>query len=149
MTENAYVRPKSLYANILSIMAEIWVILCHEVWLLPSSVVWEPNVTQRVSCTHNILPRSRIKYVLCSFWNLAFCRILPCTLPLSLPTPLCFDFHCLWYNSTSWIAHNLNSFIAVEIHRPIASHWQTISQNVVSNTPLHVRDSNSQRQQWW
>jgi hypothetical protein len=30
MTENAYVRPKSLYANILSIIAEIWVILCHQ-----------------------------------------------------------------------------------------------------------------------
>ena len=37
----------------------------------------------------------------CSFWNLALCQILPCTLPLPLPTPLCFGFHCLWYNITS------------------------------------------------
>ena len=45
--------------------------------------------------------RARIKYVFCSFWNLALCQILPCTLPLPLPTPLCFGFHCLWYNITS------------------------------------------------
>jgi hypothetical protein len=31
------------------------------------------------------------------------------------------------------------------IHRPIASHRQSVSQNVVSSTPLHERDSNSQR----
>jgi hypothetical protein len=70
-------------------------------WLLPSPVVWQLNVTQRVSCTHIILSRSRIKYVFCSFWNLALCQILPCTLPIPLPTPLCFGFHCLWYNITS------------------------------------------------
>ena len=35
-----------------------------------------------------------------------------------------------------------------EIHRenqrPVASHWQTLSHNVVSNTPRHERGSNSQ-----
>jgi hypothetical protein len=29
-------------------------------------------------------------------------------------------------------------------HRPVASHWQTLSHNVVSSTPRHDRDSNSQ-----
>ena len=29
-------------------------------------------------------------------------------------------------------------------HRPVASHWQTVSNNVVWNTPHHSRDSNSQ-----
>ena len=33
-------------------------------------------------------------------------------------------------------------------HRPIASNWQTLSHNVVSSTPLHERDSNSQLY-WW
>ena len=31
-----------------------------------------------------------------------------------------------------------------ENHGPIASHWQTLSHNVVSSTPRHERDSNSQ-----
>jgi len=29
-------------------------------------------------------------------------------------------------------------------HRPVASHWQTLSHNVVSSTPCHKRDLNSQ-----
>jgi hypothetical protein len=31
-----------------------------------------------------------------------------------------------------------------ENHRPVASHWQTLSHNVISNTPRYERDSNSQ-----
>jgi hypothetical protein len=31
-----------------------------------------------------------------------------------------------------------------ENHRPVANHWQTLSQNVVSSTPRHERGSNSQ-----
>jgi hypothetical protein len=31
-----------------------------------------------------------------------------------------------------------------ENHRPVASHWQTVSHNVVSSTPSNERDSNSQ-----
>jgi hypothetical protein len=29
-------------------------------------------------------------------------------------------------------------------HRLVASHWQTVSHNVVSSTPRHERGSNSQ-----
>jgi len=32
-----------------------------------------------------------------------------------------------------------------ENHRPAASHWQTLSYNVVSNTRRYERGSNSQR----
>jgi len=32
-----------------------------------------------------------------------------------------------------------------ENHRPAWSHWQTLSHRVVSSTPRHERDSNSQR----
>jgi hypothetical protein len=31
-----------------------------------------------------------------------------------------------------------------ENHRPVASHRQTLSQNVVSSTPRHEQNSNSQ-----
>jgi hypothetical protein len=31
-----------------------------------------------------------------------------------------------------------------ENHRPVASHWQTLSHNVVSSIPRHERSSNSQ-----
>jgi len=31
-----------------------------------------------------------------------------------------------------------------ENHRPVASHWQTWSHNVVSSTPRHEWNSNSQ-----
>ena len=31
-----------------------------------------------------------------------------------------------------------------ENHRSVASHWQILSHNVVSSTPRHERDSNSQ-----
>jgi len=33
-----------------------------------------------------------------------------------------------------------------ENHRPAASRWQTLSHNVISCTPCHERDSNSQLQ---
>ena len=33
-----------------------------------------------------------------------------------------------------------------ENHRPTASHWQTLSHNVVSSTPRYQRDSNSQEE---
>jgi hypothetical protein len=32
-----------------------------------------------------------------------------------------------------------------ENHRPVASHYQTLSHNVASSTPRHERGSNSQR----
>jgi len=31
-----------------------------------------------------------------------------------------------------------------ENHQPVPSHWQTLSPNVVSSTPRHEQDSNSQ-----
>jgi len=31
-----------------------------------------------------------------------------------------------------------------ENHRPIASHWQTLSHNVISSTPRHEQNLNSQ-----
>ena len=34
--------------------------------------------------------------------------------------------------------------VSIEKHRPPASHWQTLSHNVVSSAPRHELDSNSQ-----
>jgi len=36
------------------------------------------------------------------------------------------------------------SFIGGENHRPVTSHWQTWSHNVIPSTPLHEWGSNSQ-----
>jgi len=36
-----------------------------------------------------------------------------------------------------------------ENHRPVASHWQTLSHNVVSSTLYHERDSNSKLSGDW
>ena len=38
--------------------------------------------------------------------------------------------------------------VAGENHWPAASHWQTLSHNVVSSTPCHEQGSNSQHQLW-
>jgi hypothetical protein len=38
--------------------------------------------------------------------------------------------------------------VSGENHRPVGSHWQTLSHNVLSNTPRHDRDLNWQLQ-WW
>jgi hypothetical protein len=35
--------------------------------------------------------------------------------------------------------------VSGENNRPAANHWKTLSHNVVSSTPCHERDSNSQR----
>ena len=35
-----------------------------------------------------------------------------------------------------------------EIHKPVASHWQTLSHNVLSSTPRHEWGSISQLK-WW
>ena len=34
--------------------------------------------------------------------------------------------------------------VSIENHQPAVSHWQTLSHNVVSSTPRHERDLNSQ-----
>jgi hypothetical protein len=54
------------------------------------------------------------------------------------------------FNNTSVISWRLillveETGIPRENHRPTASHLQTSSHNVVSSTPRHERDSNSQR----
>jgi hypothetical protein len=36
------------------------------------------------------------------------------------------------------------SGVVVENHRPVASHWQNVSHNVLSSTPGHELSSNSQ-----
>jgi hypothetical protein len=38
--------------------------------------------------------------------------------------------------------------VPAENHHSVASHWETLSHNVVSSTPRHERGSNSQLK-WW
>jgi len=59
----------------------------------------------------------------------------------------------LWYltlnniSAISWWSVLLEEATEVsgENHRPVASHLQTLSHNVVSSTPCHERDTNSKR----
>ena len=46
------------------------------------------------------------------------------------------------FNNISFILWR--SVLPGENHRPVASHCQTLSHNVVSSTPRHERGSNSQ-----
>jgi len=62
-----------------------------------------------------------------------------------------FGLWCLTPLSTIFQLHRGWSVLLVEEtripgenHRPVASHRQTLSHNVVSSTPQHERDSNSQ-----
>ena len=61
-------------------------------------------------------------------------------------------FNVTFYNISviSWRSVLLVGEIRVpgENYRPVTSHWQTLSHNVVSSTPRHERDSNSQCL-WW
>ena len=49
-----------------------------------------------------------------------------------------------WYKVISWwsVLYVGETGVPEENHRPVASHWQTLSHNVVLSTPRHERDSN-------
>jgi hypothetical protein len=64
--------------------------------------------------------------------------------------PIQEDIVCLMvfnatFNNISVISWQSDLLVEVtrENHRPVASHWQTLSHNVVSSTPRHKRGSNS------
>ena len=58
---------------------------------------------------------------------------------------------CITSLSTIFQLFRLNQFYRwrkpeypEKTHQPVTSHWQTVSHNVVSSTPRHEQDSNSQ-----
>jgi hypothetical protein len=51
-----------------------------------------------------------------------------------------FSYHKLW--SSVLLAEETG--VPRENHRPVASHWQTLSHNIVSSTPRHEQGSISQ-----
>jgi hypothetical protein len=53
-----------------------------------------------------------------------------------------FGVKCLFQQYFSYIVLLVEE--AGENHRPVASHWQTLSHNVVLSTLFHERSSNSQ-----
>ena len=78
----------------------------------------------------------------------------------SISCSTCGTRHVTFVNpltSHKWGKHNISviswrSVLLVEEtgepvknNRPVTSHWQTLSHNVVSSTTRHERDSNSQR----
>ena len=82
--------------------------------------------------------------------------IRPCSLPLKRYNVTVQSVWLVWFivlNSTfnnisiiSWRSVLLveETRVTRENHRPVVSHWQTLSYNVVSSTSRHDRVSNSQ-----
>jgi hypothetical protein len=62
--------------------------------------------------------------------------VLWCLMPLST------IFHLNMWRSVLFVEE---TEVPGENKRPAANHWQTQSHNVVSSTPPHLLDSNSQR----
>jgi hypothetical protein len=59
-----------------------------------------------------------------------------------------------WVFNTTFTNISVTTFVAEigvprEINRPVASHWQHLSHNVLSSTPRHEWGSNSQLKWWW
>jgi hypothetical protein len=78
-----------------------------------------------------------------SFWPL-FCLFF---FDLRFRLPLCYLqalLDCI-ISVISWQSVLLvdETVVPGENHRPVASHWQTLSHNVVLRTPRHQRDSNT------
>ena len=81
----------------------------------------------------NNVEGSQLEYS-CKYTFLIISRLgLWCLTPLST----IFQLYC--GDQFYW----LEAIVPVENHRPVASHWQTLSHDV-SSTPTHERDSNSQ-----
>jgi hypothetical protein len=73
--------------------------------------------------------------------------LISCTLwPKGVVCYICTTYTNFWSiicpNNTTFKNISVTTFVAEigvprEIHRPVASHWQTLSQNVLSSTPRH------------
>jgi len=74
---------------------------------------------------------------------------------MSLIVLLIFDWLVCWFMVSKAIFNNISviswrsvllvegTAVPCENHRPVTSHWQTLSRNVISNTPRHAGHSNS------
>ena len=94
----------------------------------------------------------------CCLWNIIqseqrIARYIP---PIITKSDTFLVSHCfVWETNSgvsviSWRSVLLvkETGVPIENHRPVASHWQTLSHNVQSSTPHHEQDLNSQLQ-WW
>jgi hypothetical protein len=91
-------------------------VFCYVMWYSP---VW---------CSYKIVFGSSCQYLLFYFNAFCLCQIL-----------------CVKY----FYLHIVGFFLVKETRvpgknqRPVSSHWQTLSHNIVLGTPCHERDSNS------
>ena len=82
------------------------------------------------------------KLILISRGLIEIKQIVGCWVRLWCLTPLSTIFQL--YSGGQFYLWTKTEWVTGKNHRSAASHWQTLSHNVVSSIPRHERDSNSQ-----
>ena len=125
---------KSLY---LSFVFVCWLFICYIRWLL-CYFVYGALICKEIFC-HNKVIFNVI--ILLDFFHYMFNEMV------GLVWLMVFNTTFNNISVISWQSVLLVEEFGVpgETHRPVISHWQTLSHNVVSNAPPHERISNSHR----
>jgi hypothetical protein len=116
------------------------------------------SLTANAGCDitkHNVMhkPLANHNYILCSHWLLESNCWTINILYFLRDCPTRFRFVFMVFNATfnkisviSWRSVLLEETgVPGENHRSVTIHWQNLSNNVVSSTPLHERAYNAQR----
>jgi hypothetical protein len=113
-------------------------------WFSPGTAVSSTNITDRHDIFINTTRFFFFQWLTAGRW---FYPSAPVSFN-NIVLVLTANFNTI--SDISWRSVILVEETAVpgENHRPVASHWQTLSHNVVSSTPRHEKDLNSQLK-WW
>jgi hypothetical protein len=93
------------------------------------------------------------KNIINNIWQLTVFKFVVKDMPTTIVCLVWFMMSNATFGNISviswwWVLFVEETGVPGEKHRSVASHWQTLSHNVVSSTPRLERSSNSQRY-WW